>query len=396
MKNTPFQNAVILIVDDESENSNVLFDALQAARFRVLVAPDGELALRQSAAALPDLILLDVMMPGLDGFEVCRRLKANAATSAIPVIFMTVLAEASDKVRAFAAGGVDYITKPIQIAEVLARVQAHLTIRRQQQHLQQQHARLQQQHARLRQQHAEIEAQREQLRDLNATKDKFVAILAHDLKNPLIAFLSFGKFLDQMLAEGEIEELTTMTGHFREEAQNLYALLDNLLTWAQLQQGRSTPLPQEIPLGTIVSQNLELAQLQALQKQITLTNLIQDKMVVFGDIHMIDTIVRNLLSNALKFTRAGGGVELSATQDAQTVTVMVTDAGIGIPPEKLANLFRIDVKCQRPGTAGEKGTGLGLILCKEFVERNGGRIWVESAVGKGTTVYFTLPAAPAA
>ena len=131
-----------------------------------------------------------------------------------------------------------------------------------------------------------------------------------------------------------------------------------------------------------------------LRLQIMLTNLIQEEIPVAVDVMMIDTVVRNLLSNAIKFTEAGGTVAISATHDEQTVTVRVADTGIGISAETLPNLFRIDAKYQRSGTAGEKGTGLGLILCKEFMEKHGGKIWAESEVGKGTTIWFTLPTKP--
>lgn len=333
-------------------------------------AINGDVALHVARNTPPDLILLDIRMPGMDGFEVCRQLKMEERTRDIPVIFLSALDETADKVKAFALGGMDYITKPFHAEEVLARVQAHVTIRKQRQ---------------------ELEAQRDQLRTLNAGKDKFFSILAHDVKDPLQHFLSFGKLLEQMLETGEIAKLQTLAGHFRKGAKNLLTLVENLLTWAQLQQGALQPWPQAIALRSFADRNVKLLQSQADQKQITLTNGIPEDWLVTVDVTMIDAVVRNVLANAIKFTNAGGTVMLSATQDAQVVTVTVADTGIGMTPDYLAQLFRIDAKNQRDGTAGEKGTGLGLILCQEFVRKNGGNIWVESAVGAGTTVRFTLP-----
>jgi two-component system sensor histidine kinase/response regulator len=364
--------STILIVDDESDTLNVLLDALDQAQFTTFVATDGETALQQLAnvTPLPDLILLDVMMPGIDGFETCRRLKANAAARDIPVLFMTALTETVNKVKGFEAGGVDYISKPFQIEEVLARVNAHLTIRKLQTALQTKNA---------------------QLEELNASKDKFFAIIAHDLKNPLVGFLSLAKLLEQGTDHREQDEFKGLVGQFRESAQNLLALLENLLLWSRLQRRSIEPFLQEIPIGAFAVQNMKLLAPNAAQKQIRLTNLVQEEIPVAVDVMMIDTVVRNLLSNAIKFTEAGGAVTISATQAEDTVTVSVSDTGIGIPAEKVPNLFRIDARCQRAGTADEKGTGLGLILCKEFVEKNRGQIWVASEVGKGTTVRFTLP-----
>ena len=232
-----------------------------------------------------------------------------------------------------------------------------------------------------------------QLRELNASKDKFFSILAHDLKNSLIGFLSFAKLLEQFetLEKAEFKDLTSQ---FRTSAENLFTLLENLLLWSQIQRGMLEPFLQEIPIGAFAVQNIKLLTPNAAHKQIRLTNLVQEEIPVVVDVNMIDTVIRNLLSNAIKFTHAGGAVEISATYDQDVVTVAVSDTGIGIPAEKLPNLFRIDAKCQQAGTAGEKGTGLGLILCKEFVEKHGGKIWVESEVGKGTTVWFTLPKEP--
>jgi len=377
------QGGTIFVVEDDPTNLAVLFDYLTEMGFKVLAAQNGESALKKIVYAQPDIILLDVVLPGINGFETCQRLKTNEATKEIPVIFITSLTDEVDKVKGFDVGGVDYITKPHHFGEMSARINAHLTIRKQQMQLREQNIRLQKQNVLVEQQH-------EQLQELNTSKDKFFSIIAHDLRNPLIGFLSFVKLMEQDLENWDKTQIQKLLEQLRDSAENLSDLIENLLTWSRIQRNIVDYLPQPIDIGLIVARNIEILMPNAQQKKITLTNSIQEEISVSVDIHMLDTVVRNLLSNAIKFTEAGGTIEISATHAEDTFKVAVSDTGIGIPEEKLPGLFRIDAKTQREGTAGEKGTGLGLILCKEFVEKHGGRIWAESEVGKGTIFTFTL------
>ncbi|MBD3306697.1 response regulator, partial [candidate division KSB3 bacterium] len=204
---THIQDSTILLVDDNADNLNVLLDYLDSAGFRVLVAQNGYNAIQQLQYVLPDLILLDIRMPGIDGFETCRRLKTDERTKEIPVIFLTALSDIVDKINGFEAGGVDYITKPFQHEEVFARVNAHLTIVK----------------------------QRQQLQALNAKKDKFFSILAHDLRSPYLAFLDFIRLFTEHIDRQSREEIKKIAYSARDTAENLYALLENLLTWSRFQ-----------------------------------------------------------------------------------------------------------------------------------------------------------------
>ena len=374
----------MLIVDDNPTNLGVLFNALSQIGFKVLVAEDGERALAQLERTCPDIILLDVLMPGMNGFETCRRLKQLETSSDIPVIFMTALSDTVDKIKGFEAGGVDYITKPLQHEEVLARVKTHLTIR----HLQQ---RLQEQNELLAQQNILLEEKNRQLEELNANKDKFFSIIAHDLRSPFTGFLGLTQFIVKNIDEWSKDKISGITQKLHEAAENLYALLGNLLTWSRIQRGLVEYQPVSFNLSDIVTRNIQLFTSNAGQKQITLENSVPQKIVAYADPQMTDTVVRNLLSNALKFTQSGGTVRISAEQSETTVQISVSDTGIGIPDNKVEQLFRIDAKYKRTGTVGEQGTGLGLILCKELVENNGGTIRVTSVLEQGTTFTFTLP-----
>ncbi len=392
------KKATILIVDDNTTNLNVLLDYLHEVGYKVLIAPSGEQALQQVQHVSPDLILLDVMMPGINGFETCQRLKEQNKTKNIPVIFMTALSDTMDKVRGFSVGGVDYITKPFQHEEVLARVKTHLMIRNLQQELQKKNddleeyaALLARRNEELHEKNLELDEKNAQLKILNADKDKFFSIIAHDLRNPLGALRELPQIIVENIETYTHDELIRMILLQRDAAKGLFALLENLLTWSRIQRGMIEYKPQHLNLENIIARNIALIQAGAEQKQIRLIyRLGHENIPILADFNMIDTVIRNLMSNALKFTNTGGSIEISATQNEEFVEITVSDTGIGIKEEDLAKLFRIDEQYRRVGTANERGTGLGLILSKEFVEKHGGRIWVESEAGKGSIFRFTL------
>ena len=392
------EKATILVIDDNTTNLNILLDYLNELSYRVLIAPSGEQALQRLQYARPDVILLDIMMPGIDGFETCRRLKADDATKDIPVIFMTALTETVDKVRGFSVGGVDYITKPFQHEEVLARVKTHLTIRKLQQELRQQNETLEryaemlaQKNDELKAKNAELDEKNSQLNLLNADKDKFFSIIAHDLRNPIGALRELPQLIAENLDNYSKDELRRLITMQRDAARNLFELLENLLTWSRMQRGLIEFNPEPIQVSALVQRSIALLTPSAAQKAITLTQAVNPSLLGMADHKMIDAVVRNLISNAIKFTNSGGTIEVSGNDDGAFMTIAVKDNGVGIGEQFLPKLFRIDEQYRRTGTANERGTGLGLILCKEFVERNGGEIRVESKIGNGSTFSFTLP-----
>jgi signal transduction histidine kinase len=233
-----------------------------------------------------------------------------------------------------------------------------------------------------------------ELEQANASKDTFFSIIAHDLRTPFTGLLGLTQIFSENIGDFTQDEIKEGLDSLQKTSKTVYALLENLLTWSRLQRGVMEYFPQEIFLNTIAEYNISLIAANAEQKQITLRNLVTKDILVYADQDMIHTVLRNLISNALKFTPPGGSIEVSATQADDLVEVAVSDTGTGIDEEHVAKLFRIDVRYSQEGTAGEQGTGLGLILCKELVEKNGGRIWVESEVGKGTTFRFALPTFP--
>lgn len=232
----------------------------------------------------------------------------------------------------------------------------------------------------------------ENLRKNNAEKDLFFSIIAHDLKSPFSSFLGLTNIMAEKLSSLTMAEVQDIAVSMSKSATNLYRLLENLLQWSQIQQG-SIPFRQDIVhLRLIVDESIGLIHESAKKKEIELLTDCIDDLVVLADNNMLQAVIRNLLSNAVKFTPKRGKVSLSAKASGnQTIEIAVHDSGIGMSPAMIDNLFRIDVKTSRQGTEGEPSTGLGLLLCHEFIEKHGGKIWVESEVGKGSVFHFSLP-----
>ncbi|MFA4923841.1 MAG: PAS domain-containing sensor histidine kinase, partial [Ignavibacteriaceae bacterium] len=236
-----------------------------------------------------------------------------------------------------------------------------------------------------------IQQQNNQLLELNATKDKFFSIIAHDLRSPFQGFLAMTEMMTENIDEFSPEELVKFITEMNQSAQNLYKLLQNLLDWAQLKKGSFSFTPEEFSLSKIVSENSEQINKRAIQKGITIINEVPQEQKVFADERMTNSILGNLLSNAVKFTRKEGTVTIKAkTISNGMVEIAVQDTGVGISERVVNKLFKIDEKVGSKGTEGELSTGLGLLLCKEFVEKHGGKIWVESEEGKGSSFYFTI------
>ncbi|HEU5290122.1 MAG TPA: tetratricopeptide repeat protein [Cyclobacteriaceae bacterium] len=238
---------------------------------------------------------------------------------------------------------------------------------------------------------ARVEEQNIQLQSLNATKDKFFSILGHDLKSPLNSLSSFSNLLINYFDSLSKEEIQALAKDLDKSLKNLYSLLDNLLEWARSQTGNISFSPESFDLTTVLNENKDLLNTQAGNKQISIVLERTAPLTVLVHKHSITTVVRNLVSNAIKFTPAGGQIKINVLENKKDIVVSVADTGVGMSEAVIKNLFRIDSKHSTLGTANEKGTGLGLVLCKDFVEKNGGRLWVESKEGAGSVFYFTIP-----
>ena len=366
--------AEVLIVDDITKNIEVVSEILYQRGIDVSFALSGEQALSFFKYRRPDLVLLDVAMPGMDGFEVCRRLKADAETKDIPIIFLTAKKESDDIVRGFELGGVDYITKPFNSAELVSRVQTQLE---------------------LKQNRDLVARQNEELQKLNSQKDRFFSIIAHDLKNPFSGFMGMAQLLKkkyELLTEDEVREFISI---LNDSAERLYKLLENLLTWSRLQLGSMTVNPTEFQMLPLLQTTVNLFMENAKEKGAELDYSCPEELTIYADQEMIYTIIRNLISNALKYIEEAGTVriEVKKAENSPDETVLkVTDTGIGMDRETVDRLFILDRRPLKPGTSGESGTGLGLILCKEFTDHNNGSIAVDSTPGEGSVFTLRFPA----
>ena len=236
----------------------------------------------------------------------------------------------------------------------------------------------------------ELEVKNKNLREVNAQKDKFYSIIAHDLKNPFNSILGFSELLMEQINEKDYKGIDEYARIINQSTQRTMDLLLNLLEWSRAQTGRMEFNPEYFEMVDLIEENLMLIDVVARQKAITIKKDLPHEILISADKPMISTVLRNLISNAIKFTRYGGEINISAEKRSTEILITVGDNGLGIAPGRLEKLFRIDENDSTLGTNNEKGTGLGLILCKEFVEKHGGKIWAESEEGKGSVFYFTL------
>lgn len=362
---------LILIVDDQPKNLQLAATVLNPY-YRLLIAGNGFNAIKIAKEKKPDLILLDIMMMDISGYDVCVELKKMPETRDIPIIFLTAKSEEEDIVKGFDLGGVDYITKPFKAKEMLARIKTHIE---------------------LRQANLTIERQNAELIKINNEKDKFFSIIAHDLKSPFTGFLTLTQMIVEEFEDFTKEELIKTIYSLKESASTLYKLLENLLSWSLIKRGLMDFNFEKINLFEVVNSNIDILLARAAQKNITLVNNVSKDIFIYSDKNIINTVLRNLLSNAIKFTTSGGLVTVNAKDCNFLIEISVKDTGIGISKSDLDKLFKIDEKVSHKGTEGETSTGLGLLLCKELIEKNEGTIYAKSELGKGSEFVFTIPKA---
>lgn len=356
----------ILVVDDTPANLQLLTGMLKARGYRVKPAPNGELALRGARAAPPDLILLDITMPGMDGFEVCARLKADERLRDIPVLFISALHDTDDKVRAFQAGGVDYVTKPFQLEEVEARVRTHLEIRRQKR---------------------ELDANFAKLRELETMRDSLIHMIAHDMKSPLTVIQLALELIAPSIKEADPESATTLRDA-RVSATTIVEMIEQMLDISRMEAGAMVLKLAPGDVGQTVSRAVESQRVLAGHRGLTFAAT--GAVVADFDANLLRRVIGNLVGNAIKFTEADGEIRVSAVCKDGFARVEVADNGRGISPEHHAKIF--EKFGQVEGHGARTGTGLGLTFARMAIEAHGGKIGVVSAPGKGSTFWFTLPA----
>ena len=360
----------ILIVDDVMSNVLLLKILLTNEKYQVCTANCGNMCIEQAKAEKPDLILLDVMMPDISGFDAAQILKKDPETAHIPIIFLTALNNPSDLVHGFQVGANDFLTKPFNKEELVVRVfhQIKLVAATK-----------------------IIERQNAELRATISNRDKMYSVIAHDLRSPMASIRMVLNLVVNAMSPDVIgPELFELLDKANRESEEVHDLLDNLLKWTKSQTGRLNVVRQDLDLNDIVPGVVDIFEMIAQTKKIDLKYQGgSDPIVVTADNDMLKTIIRNFLSNAIKFSPENSSIDISLSVDGEFAKVSVRDHGVGIAQDRLDSIFKKGETTY--GTGGEEGSGLGLQLCADFAREIDGDVMVESVLGEGSTFSVLVP-----
>ncbi len=360
----------VLIVDDVVSNVLLLKILLTNEKFQVCTASNGKDCIEISRKEHPDLILLDVMMPDLNGFDTAVILKKGEDTKDIPIIFLTALNTPQDLVHGFQVGASDFLTKPFNKEELVMRVTQQISLVAAKRI---------------------IEQQNQELRATLNNRDKMYSVIAHDLRSPMASIrMVLNLVVASASPETVGEEIYNLLDQANRESEEVHDLLDNLLKWTKSQTGRLNVVKQELELNDIIPGVVEIFDTIAATKHIKLELKSEsDSLKVEADNDMLKTVVRNFLSNAIKFSPADSTIEIAMTKENEFAKVSVRDHGVGIASDRLDSIFHKGETTY--GTGGEEGSGLGLQLCQDFARKNGGDCTVESVEGQGSTFSVLIP-----
>lgn len=383
---------LILVVDDINQNLQVIGEMLEQAGYETTFAISGQQALERVQAAQPDLILLDLMMPGMNGLEVCQRLKANPDFCQIPIIFLTASNEQDDVLQAFKKGAADYITKPFRPEEVLARIETQLTNQNLKKQLEQQNRQLQAEVEVRRLTEAALQQALDAAEAANRAKSTFLANMSHELRTPLNAILGFTQLLSHSsnLNREEQKNLDIV----RRSGEHLLSLINDILDLSKIEAGRITVNETDFNLIEMLLELEEIFRFKANQKGLRLEVILAPNVPHFikSDRLKLRQVLINLLANAIKFTKFGS-IKLQvlsfASQELNLICFEISDTGIGIATDEIKNLFQPFVQTEAGITSAE-GTGLGLAISRKYVQLLGGDIIVSSRLGEGTAFKFQI------
>lgn len=372
--------ADVLVVDDALANLQLLAGMLRERGYRVRPVPSGRIALQVAKAQPPDIVLLDVNMPEMNGYEACRRFKADDALKAIPIIFISALSEPFDKLEAFAAGGVDYVTKPFHLDEVRVRIETHVALRGLQ--------------IKLEGKNAELAAANDRLVKLEEARRVLSAAIVHDLKGPLAALMGNTQYL--MSRQGIDEEVREVLGDMLASSGGMHRMVLNLLDVARMDDAALTPRRESARLAAVVEPVRAAAQIHTRMTGHTVEIDADPEQRVDLDTDLVSRVLENLVDNAIKYAPRGSVVRVVLRGDeGGGLSLRVADSGPGIPLDQRDRIFdrwaRLDRDIERRGRASR---GLGLAFCRMAVEAHGGRIWVEDNVPSGAVCCAEIPGAP--
>jgi two-component system sensor histidine kinase/response regulator len=369
--------ADILIVDDAPANLQLLFGMLKERGYRVRPVPSGRVALRAAKAQPPDLVLLDVNMPEMNGYEVCRLMKQDESLRSIPVIFISAMTEPFDKLQAFAAGGVDYVTKPFHLDEVRARIDTHLELRRMR--------------GRLEEQNRELEQANERMKTLEEARQILAEAIVHDLKSPLAALIGSAEYLlHRDDVQGEISEVLS---EMLASSHGVHRIVLNLLDVARMEEAELVPQRREVRLGEMLDSALATAQLSTRMTGHGLVVEAHTDLETFVDPDLVTRVIENLLDNAIKYAPRGTSIRVVAGGAVRRgLSLRIEDQGRGVPVADRERIFDRYVRLDRDREAHARTSrGLGLAFCRMAVVAHGGQMWVEDNVPEGAAFCALIP-----
>lgn len=363
--------ATILIVDDNKNNLQVLGNILNESKYRVAMAIDGKTALRLVAKTNPDLIILDIMMPEMDGFEVCRILKSDTETAEIPIVFLSAKTDLEDVVKGFQLGGVDYLTKPFKKEELLLRVRNHI---------------------KLVEDKKILEKKYKELRAGNSFKDELLKVFATNVDRRMSGLIETCEFPEDHQTNFTIEDYGLMLKGLKNKAEETKSLVENVIWWTRSQQELLHPKMQPLILSDHIQGVLDFFNPQILQKDINIENKVDSTVEIVCDGEFLNVILKNVLSNALKFSNKGSIITLSVEEKDEKTCFSVQDEGVGMSPEVLQDVMGKYSYHSDDGTNVEKGHGVGIKLIMELLPKIGADIEITSEENKGTTVCLFFQA----
>ncbi len=356
-----FKDTGILIIDDNAENLAVLHSMLDNFDFNIMMAQNGYDGLEILSKNKIELVLLDIKLPDIDGYEVCKKIRDNPETSGIPIIFISILSDTRDKLKGFYLGAVDYITKPFNEDEVLARIISHLTIKK----------------------------QKEELKLLNNEKNKIFSIISHDLRGPLYSVYRISQFLYENSDTIDKNELKETLYQISNSTKNLYYLMENLLDWSIFKSGDFKLSITDIPPRQFIDQTIEQLKSGIEEKKIKIKNMVPDNLSIKYEPKFFSTIIRNIISNSIKHSNNDGIIEISAVIKDDLIFFTIKDNGTGIDENQIKILF--DNSSQFIyNRSNKEGRGVGLKLCKEIIENYGGSMFIDSVKNTQTAITFTI------